>query len=58
MWLYQEPFASAMAAALRLRARFVPYTYTAAMQAYETGVSLVHPLYYAYPNDDTVYDER
>lgn len=33
----------------RLRARLVPYLYTAQRVAYETGVVPVHPLYYDFP---------
>jgi hypothetical protein len=55
-WRFAEPYASAMADALRLRARLVPYIYTAALQTYFTGVSIVHPLYFDYAADPIVYD--
>jgi alpha-glucosidase (family GH31 glycosyl hydrolase) len=56
VWRYEEQYAAPMEAALRLRGRLVPYLYTAAMDAYRTGVSIVHPLYYPFPHEAPVYE--
>ena len=48
-WGHPEPFASAIEEAMRLRSRLVPYTYTAALEAFDSGVSIVHPLCVARP---------
>lgn len=40
---------------VKLRYQFIPYIYTAARQAYDTGVSICRPLYYDYPESDEAY---
>lgn len=60
--LRKEPwrFAPADFAALRqivdLRYALAPYIYTASRQAYDTGISLLRPLYYAWPDQAKAYD--
>ena len=44
-----------MKEALDLRYTMVPYIYTQARIAYDTGVSLCRPLYYEWPNDNEAY---
>ena len=44
-----------MKEAFLLRNALTPYTYTHARKAYDTGVSLVHPMYYDWPADDDAY---
>jgi hypothetical protein len=39
----------AMRAALQFRAKLVPYLYTSARRAYDSGISIVSPLYYYWP---------
>jgi alpha-glucosidase (family GH31 glycosyl hydrolase) len=59
--LTKEPwrFAPAQFDALRdtvlTRYTFLPYTYTMGRKAYDTGVSLVRPMYYAWPDVDQAY---
>lgn len=36
----------------------VPYIYTMAREAYETGLSLCRPMYYDYPETQEAYDYR
>jgi len=55
IWAYPDEYASAMREAFLLRYSLVPYIYTAARQAYDTGVSLCHPMYYDYPETDEAY---
>ena len=41
--------------AFQLRYTLVPYIYTAARQAYDTGVSICRPLYYEWPEQNKAY---
>ncbi len=41
--------------AFQLRYTLVPYIYTAARQAYDTGVSICRPLYYEWPEENLAY---
>ena len=41
--------------AFQLRYTLVPYIYTAARQAYDTGVSICRPLYYEWPEENKAY---
>jgi alpha-glucosidase (family GH31 glycosyl hydrolase) len=38
-----------------LRYQLMPYIYTAARQAYDTGISICRPLYYEWPEDNESY---
>ena len=53
-WVFPDHF-DAMRAAIRLRYDLTPYIYTAARQAYDTGISICRPLYYDWPEDDEAY---
>ena len=57
IWKYADRFET-MREAFRLRYRLAPYLYTAARKAYDTGVSVCHPLYYDWPESDEAYDRR
>ena len=48
IWAFPSHF-EYMKEAIRLRYTLSPYIYTFAREAYDTGVSLCRPLYYAYP---------
>eukprot|EP01051_Picozoa_sp_SAG22_P005105 SAG22_NODE_295_length_12850_cov_9.179202_4_plen_516_part_00 len=52
-WVY--PNSELLFAAYRLRNNLVPYIYTAAWKASRTGVLLVHPLYYDFPEEEEAY---
>jgi alpha-glucosidase len=54
-WAYPEPYGEVMMAAIRRRYEMVPYIYTEARRAFDTGVSLCQPLYYAWPEADDAY---
>ena len=41
--------------AIRLRYKLFPYLYTAAREAYDTGIGMNRPLYYDYPEDGNAY---
>jgi alpha-glucosidase (family GH31 glycosyl hydrolase) len=56
MWDYPYPFETAMREAVQLRRRLLPYVYTAARRAHDTGVSIVRPMYYEYPEHTQAYE--
>lgn len=53
IWKYQN-FPS-MLKAIELRYALVPYIYTNARYAYDTGISLCRPMYYDYPEQNEAY---
>ena len=58
IWAYPPPYFEAMRAAMLLRTELVPYLYTASRTAYETGISMVHPLYYDWPELAEAYTHK
>ncbi|CAF1357953.1 unnamed protein product, partial [Adineta ricciae] len=50
-WIYQNN----LARFTRLRQALIPYLYTAARRTYDSGLSVVLPLYYNYPENDEAY---
>lgn len=50
-WIYQNN----LARFTRLRQAIIPYLYTAARRTYDSGLSVVLPLYYYYPESDEAY---
>jgi alpha-glucosidase len=55
IWAYPAEFVDVMRDAFQLRYAMIPYLYTAARRAYDSGVSVVHPLYYDWPEADQAY---
>jgi len=55
IWAYSPAEFDAMRGAFNLRYALVPYIYTAAREAHETGVSLVRPMYYDHPEQEDAY---
>jgi alpha-glucosidase (family GH31 glycosyl hydrolase) len=55
-WEYAEETAAAAAEALRLRGTLVPYTYTAARRAVDTGLPIAGPLYLRWPRQQAAYE--
>jgi len=55
IWAYPEHY-EYMKEAIILRYALTPYIYTAARQAYDTGICICRPLYYEYPEDKRAYD--
>eukprot|EP01052_Picozoa_sp_SAG31_P062982 SAG31_NODE_21944_length_537_cov_1.123288_2_plen_62_part_01 len=49
------PHFEQMKDAMVLRNSLAPYIYTAARQHYDSGVSLLRPLYWEHPEDDAAY---
>ncbi|PYQ35756.1 MAG: alpha-glucosidase [Acidobacteria bacterium] len=56
IWAYPAKYATAMRDAYLLRESLIPYIYTAARAAYDTGISMCHPLYYDYPEAAEAYE--
>ena len=55
MWAYPDQYFTVMRDAYRLRYAMIPYIYTEARKAYDTGVSVVRPMYYEYPSAEEAY---
>ncbi|MCD4747165.1 MAG: glycoside hydrolase family 31 protein [Bacteroidales bacterium] len=55
MWAYPIDYFYAMRDAVKLRYSLFPYIYTAAKKAHETGVSLISPMYYDFPEEENAY---
>ncbi|HVW79903.1 MAG TPA: TIM-barrel domain-containing protein [Mycobacteriales bacterium] len=54
-WEYPQPVRRAAADALRLREALVPYLYTAAREAYDTGMPIDRALYLTWPGVKAAY---
>ena len=54
-WTMSHDAFEAYRDALALRYSLVPYIYTMARHAYDTGVSICRPMYYDYPDEDEAY---
>ncbi len=55
IWAYPPQYSSAMREAFLKRYALIPYIYTAARETYDTGISILHPLYYDFPEEDGAY---
>ncbi len=55
IWAYPIDDFLRMRDAFLLRYALIPYIYTESRRAYDTGVSICHPLYYDYPELDAAY---
>lgn len=56
IWAYPPDFFYAMREAVLLRYALIPYVYTAARQAYDSGVALCRPMYHDYPDAEEAYE--
>lgn len=57
-WVQRPENQRVLEETIRLRYKLVPYIYTMAREAYDTGVSLCRPLYYDYPEAAEAYAEE
>ncbi len=55
MWMYPAANLDAMRNALQLRYALLPYIYTYARVAYDSGISLIRPMYYENAKTDIAY---
>lgn len=58
IWAYPLENFYAMRDVFHLRYALIPYIYTAAREAYDTGISLCRPMYYNSPKVDEAYKYR
>ena len=58
IWTYPQPYFAVMKRFYRLRARLVPYIATMQRVAHDTGVQVVRPLYYAFPEAAAAYADQ
>jgi alpha-glucosidase (family GH31 glycosyl hydrolase) len=54
-WAYPMEYFQAMRKFYDLRYSLLPYVYTSARQAYDTGISICRPVYYDWPKDSNAY---
>ncbi len=54
-WQYPQPVQDITESFLRLREALVPYTYTLAEQAHQSGLPMARPLYLDYPGEPAAY---
>lgn len=54
-WEFASPYREAAAATLRIRSRLVPYLYSAARVAHETGLPMARAMYLHWPNASEAY---
>ncbi|MGD8904336.1 MAG: glycoside hydrolase family 31 protein, partial [Anaerolineae bacterium] len=57
-WAFPQPVLEIARDAFHWRYQLVPYLYTMARAAHDTGVSLCRPMYYEYPEQDAAYAAR
>ena len=55
LWTFPWVYQNNLARFTRLRQTLIPYLYTAARRTYDTGLSVVLPTYYLYPENDEAY---
>lgn len=55
-WRFSPEVFSALRQIIDRRYAMAPYIYTASREAYDSGVSLMRPLYYAWPDEAKAYD--
>eukprot|EP01087_Luapelamoeba_hula_P016795 TRINITY_DN519_c1_g1_i1.p1 TRINITY_DN519_c1_g1~~TRINITY_DN519_c1_g1_i1.p1 ORF type:complete len:943 (-),score=155.61 TRINITY_DN519_c1_g1_i1:23-2851(-) len=56
VWKVPDPYWTANRMALQARESLLPLIYTGHRIAFETGLSLIRPMYYAYPDIDDAYE--
>jgi len=57
-WKYPDAACQAARSAFHWRYQLVPYLYTLARLAHDTGISPCRPMYYEYPEEDAAYAAR
>lgn len=55
LWTFPWTYQNNLARFTRLRQSLIPYLYTAARRTYDSGLSVVLPFYYLYPENDEAY---
>lgn len=57
-WMFSNEIFRASRAAFHLRYQLVPFLYTLAREAADTGLALCRPMYYEYPEEEAAYLAR
>lgn len=57
-WRFEPEILETLSDTVALRYQLAPYIYTASRQAYDSGVSILRPLYYAWPDEAQAYETR
>jgi alpha-glucosidase (family GH31 glycosyl hydrolase) len=55
IWMYPEADFKAMRKAIKERYALLPYIYTMSRFAYDSGISIMRPMYYEFPDMDAAY---
>lgn len=58
IWAYKPEYFNIMRNAIKLRYSLIPYIYTEARSAYDTGISILRPMYYDYPSEEIAYNMK
>jgi len=58
IWTYPQPYFGVMKRFYRLRTRLVPYIAAAQRVAYDSGLPVVRPMYYEFPEADAAYTDQ
>jgi alpha-glucosidase (family GH31 glycosyl hydrolase) len=58
IWAYPLEHFYIMRDAINLRYSLIPYIYTSAREAYDTGISMLRPMYYDYPEAEAAYETK
>jgi alpha-glucosidase len=58
IWAYPVEYFKIMRDAFMLRYALIPYIYTSARQAYDSGVSICRPMYYDFPEEEEAYQHK
>lgn len=58
VWKYPSPFDELMIEAIQRRYTLIPYIYAANRRGMDTGISLLHPMYYEWPKEPAAYEAR
>jgi len=55
IWAYPLKYFYPMRDAYQMRYAMIPYIYSQSRKAYDTGVSILRPMYYSHPRDEQAY---
>lgn len=58
IWAYPEPYSDIMRDAYKLRYALIPYIYSAGREAYDSGISILRPMYYSWPEAPQAYEAK
>ncbi|RKP16708.1 hypothetical protein ROZALSC1DRAFT_31418, partial [Rozella allomycis CSF55] len=57
-WLFGEPYTTIIRNAIRKRYKLLPYTYTLFYESHVTGMPVMRPLFFEYPNDNEIFQKE